>query len=291
MKAQTGNFLQRAVELQKEARYDESLGYYIKALNVEPENPDIHYNIGTVFQSKNDMQRAERAYSKTLELKPDHAEAKAALAMVKTSRQEQDLTEAFKQAIKLQEAGNYPQAIEIYTKIATDRPNDDAVFYNIATAYQALANYEKAIEFYTKANNIKPDSTYAELIRGVRADYANQQLDAAIREQTAGNNDAAIAGYKKVIAMVENNASAWYNLATAYQAAMREKEALDAYQRAFQLDPSGQSEALFFSATILEEQRKLTDAIDMYGKYMAVAPTGVYVKDAKARQDYIKSFL
>ncbi len=291
MKAQTANILQRAVELQKEARYDESLGYYIKALNIEPENPDIHYNIGTVFQAKNDVQRAERAYAKTLELKPDHAEAKSALGMVTTVRQEQNIADAFKHAIEVQEMGNYPQAIEIYKKIAVDRPNDDAVFYNIATAYQAQGNYQEALVNYEKANSIKPDASYGELIRNVRSEYANQLLDAAIREQTAGNNDAAIAGYKKVIGMVENNASAWYNLATAYQASARDREALDAYQRAYKLDPNNQSEALFFSATILEEQRKLTDAIDMYNKYMAAAPAGAYVADAKSRVDYVKTFL
>lgn len=291
MKSQTASILQRAVELQKETRYDESLSYYIKALNIEPENPDIHYNIGTVFQAKNDVQRAERAYTKTLELKPDHAEAKAALGMVTTVRQEKNIADAFKHAIEVQEMGNYPQAIEIYKKIAIDRPNDDAVFYNIATAYQAQGNYQEALTNYEKANSIKPDASYAELIRNVRAEYANQLLDAAIREQTAGNNDAAIAGYKKVIAMVDNNASAWYNLATAYQASARDKDALDAYQRAYKLDPANQSEALFFSATILEEQRKLTDAIEMYNKYMAASPTGAYVSDAKARVDYVKTFL
>ncbi len=291
MKAQTGSFLQKAVELQKEARYDESLAYYIKALNSEPENPDIHYNIGTVFQAKHDIARAEKAYTRTLELKADHAEAKAALAMVTTSRQEQDIAEAFKHAIKLQEMGNYPQAIEVYSKIAADRPNDDALFYNIATAYQAMANYDKAIENYTKANSLKPDSTYSELIRSVKAEQANQILDSAIRDQGAGNYEAAISAYKKVISMVEGNAGAWYNLGTAYQAAARNKEALDAYQQAFKLDPVNQSEALFFSAIILEEQRKLMEAIDMYNKYIANAPTGAYVKDAKARQDYIKSFL
>jgi len=291
MKAQTASILQRAVELQKESRYDESLSYYIKALNIEPENPDIHYNIGTVFQAKNDMPRAERAYTKTLELKPDHAEAKSALAMVSTARQDKDIADAFKHAIDLQQMGNYPQAIEIYKKVAADRPTDDAVYYNIATAYQAQGNYQDALTNYEKANSLKPDASYAEIIRSVRADYANQILDGAIREQTAGNNDAAIAGYKRVIAMVDNNASAWYNLATAYQGAAQDKEALDAYQRAYKLDPKNQTDALFFSATILEEQRKLTDAIDMYNKYIAVDPTGGYVKDAKARVDYVKTFL
>ncbi len=291
MKAQTASILQRAVELQKEARYDESLSYYIKALSIEPDNPDIHYNIGTVFQAKNDVQRAERAYTKTLELKPDHVEAKQALSMVTTVRQEQNIADAFKHAIDLQGRGDYPQAIEIYKKVAVDRPNDDAVYYNIATAYQAQGNYELALENYNKANSLKPDASYAEIIRSVRAEYANQILDGAIREQTAGNNDGAIAGYKRVIAMVDNNASAWYNLATAYQASARDKEALDAYQHAYKLDPSTQSEALFFSATILEEQRKLTDAIAMYNKYMAAAPAGAYAQDAKARVDYVKTFL
>lgn len=289
--AQVATFIERALKLQEAKDFDQSLSYYIKALNIEPNNPDIHYNIGTAFQAKNDMLRAERAYRKTLELNPNHAEAKAALGMVMENKKEENIAEAFKHAIQLQQRGDYPRAIEVYQKIAVDKPNDDSVFYNIATAYQAMGNFTEAIKYYEQAQAIKADPSYEALISSTRLELANQILGQGIQEQTDGDNKKAIESYQKVLEMVPDNASAWYNLGTAFQSDGRNTEALKAYDKAYGLDPTNQADSLFFSAVILEEERKLVEAVDMYEKYITSQPNGDYFQQSKERQEYIKSFL
>lgn len=291
IKTQVNLFLDRAVVLQKQGQLDESLSHYIKALNLEPTNPDIHYNIGTAFQAKGDMVRARKAYAKTCELFPDHEEAKQALAALGVEEKEQQIAEAFKQAIAYQQKGDYKSAISIYERISLDRPADDSLFYNMAVAYQALNELDQSIINYHKAYAIKPDESYSEAIRSVEIAQANALLAEAIGLQSEAKNDEAITLYQKVVKLVPGNANAWYNLGTAYQSVARDSSALNAYQKAYDLDEVNQTEAVFFSALILEDQRKLVEAIELYNKYLGLVPSGDYAGEARERQEYIKSFL
>jgi tetratricopeptide (TPR) repeat protein len=291
VKTQVNLFLDRALQAQRKKQYDVSLNNYIKALNLEPSNPDIHYNIGTAFQAKGDLIRAKKAYSRTLELNPNHKEARSALIVLEGSQKEQNIADAFAQAIKFQEDGEYDKAIKIYNNISKDKPSDDTLFYNLAVAYQATKNYEKSVENYERAYAINPDPNYSAAIESLKVSRANEILSYAIEQQGRADNQNAIENYKKVIELVPANANAWYNLGTAYQAVGKDVDALDSYRKAYEIDPKGQSEAMFFAALILEEERKLIAAIDLYDLYMKTAPNGDYVAEAKERKEYIKSFL
>ncbi len=291
IRTQVNLFLDRAVASQKQGDFDQSLANYIKALNLEPTNPDIHYNIGTAFQAKGDTARAEKAYRKAIELKADHVEAKQALLSLQADAKEALVAQAFAEAVKFQKAGNYAEAIKIYNRIAVDKPGDDSLFYNLAVAYQATGDLDKSTENYKRAYAIKPDSTYSEAIRSVEIAKANSLLAKAIELQSKASNTEAIKLYEQVVVLVPDNANAWYNLGTAYQATGNDSRALNAYQKAYGLDAANQTEAMFFAAMILEDQRQLMQAISLYDKYLSIAPTGDYASEAKSRKDYIKSFL
>ncbi len=291
VRTQVNLFLDRAVAFQKQGDFDQSLSHYIKALNLEPTNPDIHYNIGTAFQAKGDLERAEKAYLKASELNPNHQEAKQALASLHAEEKEMQVAAAFSQAVKLQQAGNYPEAIKIYNRIAVDKPGDDSLFYNLAVAYQATGDLDKSMENYKKAYAIKPDTSYSEAMRSVEISKANNLLAKAIDLQAKGLNTEAIKLYEQVVALVPDNANAWYNLGTAHQAMGNDARALNAYQKAYGLDATNQTEAMFFAAMILEDQRQLVQAINLYDKYLSIAPKGDYASEATSRKNYIKSFL
>lgn len=284
-------FLDRAVAYQKKEDYDNALTNYIKALNLEPTNPDIHFNIGTAFQAKGDLVRARKAYNKAIELNAANPDAQQALASVNSQQKEFMIGEAFNKAIELQQRNQFNESIAIYERIAQDRPEDDTLFYNLAVAYQGIGNLDKSIENYQKAYALKKDPNYLTAIDSVKVTKANTMLNEAIDLQSRGVNSDAIAKYEQVVVLVPDNAGAWYNLGTAYQAVNRDAKALEAYQKAYGLDPSEQSEAMFFAALILEDQRKLIEAIELYDKYISSAPNGDFVTEARDRQDYIKSFL
>lgn len=283
-------FLNRAIAFQKEGRYDESIDSYIKAVRLSPRNADIHYNVGTSFQAKKDWFQAEKAYRRTLELDPNHKEATLALKALIDDRKETQVSEAFDKAIALQQQGMLPEAISIYLKVAEDKPTDDTLFYNLGTAYQANGEFEKAKESFIRATTLKPeDQTYKDALVFLVNKKADQLLEKGVNAQTNGKYEEAIASYLELLKINSGRADIWYNLGIAYQSIAKPDEALNAYTKAFEINPREQSDAIFFGALILEDKKNITKAMELYEKYIKVAPAGEYFMDARDRLEYIKS--
>jgi len=51
-------------------RYDEALRALQKSLKLDPENPEVYYNTGIVYEAKNDTVSAKEMYLRALELNP-----------------------------------------------------------------------------------------------------------------------------------------------------------------------------------------------------------------------------
>ena len=283
-------FLNRAIAFQKEGRYDESIDSYIKAVRLAPRNADIHYNVGTSFQAKKDWFQAEKAYRRVLELDPNHKEATLALKALIDDRKETQVSEAFDKAIALQQQGMLAEAISIYLKVAEDKPTDDTLFYNLGTAYQANNEFDKAKESFIRAATLKPeDQTYKDALAFVVNKKADQLLEKGVNAQTNGKYEEAIVSYLELLKINSERADIWYNLGIAYQSIAKPDEALNAYTKAFEINPREQSDAIFFGALILEDKKNITKAMELYEKYIKVAPGGEYFMDARDRLEYIKS--
>ena len=283
-------FLNRAIAFQKEGRYDESIDSYIKAVRLSPRNADIHYNVGTSFQAKKDWFQAEKAYRRALELDPNHKEATLALKALTDDRKETQISEAFDKAIALQQQGLLAEAIAIYLKVAEDKPTDDTLFYNLGTAYQGNGEFDKAKESFIRAATLKPeDQTYKDALAFIVNKKADQLLEKGVNAQTNGKYEEAIAFYLDLLKINSGRADIWYNLGIAYQSIAKPDEALNAYTKAFEINPREQSDAIFFGALILEDKKNITKAMELYEKYIKVAPSGEYFMDARDRLEYIKS--
>jgi|688.fasta_scaffold00339_28 tetratricopeptide (TPR) repeat protein len=283
-------FLNRAIAFQKEGRYDESIDSYIKAVRLAPRNADIHYNVGTSFQAKKDWFQAEKAYRRVLELDPNHKEASLALKALIDDRKETQVSEAFDKAIALQQQGLLVEAINIYLKVAEDKPTDDTLFYNLGTAYQANNEFDKAKESFIRAAALKPeDQTYKDALAFMINKKADQLLEKGVNAQTNGKYEEAIVSYLELLKINSERADIWYNLGIAYQSIAKPDEALNAYTKAFEINPREQSDAIFFGALILEDKKNITKAMELYEKYIKVAPGGEYFMDARDRLEYIKS--
>lgn len=54
-------------------------------------------------------------------------------------------------------SGNYPQAIELYSRAINEAPNDHTIISNRAAAYQNSAQYAAALADAERCIEIKPD--------------------------------------------------------------------------------------------------------------------------------------
>jgi len=78
--AQTAqSYRQRAIELSRNKSWDQAIASYHKALDLEPNDPDTHYNLALTLKYKGDAKQAVEEFETTLRLKPKWADAHYAL--------------------------------------------------------------------------------------------------------------------------------------------------------------------------------------------------------------------
>ena len=286
----TAIYLDLGLKLQSSGKYDDAIKEYIKALQISPNDSKIHYNIGTAFQAKNNLDHAEKAYRKALDVDPNNTKAKQALDNLTKQVKSNKVDELLSRAVELQNNGNYQEAITTYQAASSLDPNNAQIYYNIGTAYQASNDFQKAKENYNKALSFDTsNTTYKTAIQGLNAEQATPLIKSAIDKQNANDISGAITDYKKALEYVPNDAQTHFNLATAYQTGNQSDNAILSYKKSYELDPSGQADALFFIGSIYEEKNDNKNAIINYQNYLNKAPTGSYAKDAKDHINYLKS--
>ncbi|KFM27044.1 Tetratricopeptide repeat protein 14 [Auxenochlorella protothecoides] len=69
--------LGRGVKLAREGRAPEAIPHYLKALELDPTNPDAHVALGAAHANAGSWQEAADAMAAALALDPDHANALA----------------------------------------------------------------------------------------------------------------------------------------------------------------------------------------------------------------------
>ena len=289
-KAQGLQFVETALKLQSVGKYDDAIQNYVKAIELTPSDASLHYNIGTAFQAKNDIDHAEKAYKKALEVDPKNEKAKSALEMIAKQQSTKKVQELSSRALDLQNAGNYPEAITAYSAALSITPSDASLIYNLGTAYQASGDFNNAQIQYQKAIDLdKTNQAYSNAFKLLKVQQAGPLIQSAINKQTSNDLNGAIADYLMALELSPDDAQTHFNLATAYQSNNQSDQAIGSYLKASQLDPKGQADAFFFLGGIYEDKKNKNSAIENFQKYIQNAPSGGYVKDAKDRIAYLKT--
>jgi len=116
-----------------------------KAVEAEPNNPDIKTNIGEIF------------------LERGHAE-KAAIVFKDSLNQKEDVHIYNRLGIALRRKGKVSEAIKEYHKALKLDQNDEGLHYNIGRAYIEVNNKPKAVHHFKKALGINPNFKDAQVI-------------------------------------------------------------------------------------------------------------------------------
>jgi tetratricopeptide (TPR) repeat protein len=139
-----------------------TLGALTKALEIEPDNKDIIYSLGDMYDQMRKFPEAEKLYLRIIELEPEDMSNYYVVAEF-YKRYSADNKEIAKKAESM-----YLRRIE------TDPDNPQGYAY-MATylqeaaggAEELLKSYERAAEFWQKRISLQPDSAEAHLALGV----------------------------------------------------------------------------------------------------------------------------
>ncbi len=143
MDQKVNQILQQATVSHKEGKFNEAVKSYKKAIDLKPDFPEVHYNLGIVLKNLGRLDEAIKSYKKAIDLKPDFCEAYYNLG--NTLKNLGILDEAKK---------NYKKAIEL-------KPDYAVAFNNLGNILYDEGNLVAAINYYKQALNIKHDYAQA----------------------------------------------------------------------------------------------------------------------------------
>jgi tetratricopeptide (TPR) repeat protein len=120
-------------------RHMDAIAEYEAAIQLAPNEPRLHEELGTEFRNAGKMQEAEEAFRKELEIDPDNVAAKYKLGVLLTERGD---------------AAQGKQFVEAALKVKPDLIHAD---YNLGRAEMLLGNDAAAVEDFQRAVKVDSD--------------------------------------------------------------------------------------------------------------------------------------
>ncbi len=198
------------VSLIQEGKIKAGVNELLKAVELNPSDPEIHAYLGTAYREMKVYDRAIAQLKKALELKPKYPEAQNDLGTVYLVTGRLDL------------------AIEMFEAAVADmtyrRPY--SALNNLGVAYHQKMKYAKAVHYYSKAVEAVPEYSAA---------YDNMGLS----YEMLGQWDNAIKAYEKAVQTSPNEPLYHLHLGTAYLKVGRNKKAIEEFHRTIENDESG----------------------------------------------------
>jgi len=217
--------------------------YLTMAIQLDPNEPVNHYNLGIVY-----MQRQQ--YEKAL------AEFKAAES---SGVYEEKLLEGLSQAYASLE--RYDESIAVLERLQPVQNRNVAIIARLAELYYRKGDLDTAFEYYKQITVYEPVSENA------RVAYANM---GNIRDDQH-RYDEAISYFKKALAIDPQDSSTLYNLGIAYKHAGKPELAVAAFNDAAQYNPDNPKPRLAI-ADLYYEKGYLDLALDEYIKVVRLWP-------------------
>jgi len=189
------------LSLYNTGRTEEAIAEFKKLTEKSPYFVNAHYNLGTIYLRQKMYKEALERLQKVAELKPDHAEARFNLGFI-----------YYKQ-------GKLDEAIVEYEEGLSVEPDNLRGHLSLGYIYDKKKMYDKAIEEYMIASGIDPDAKQARVAMGYTQSI--RDLERSIEEDP-------------------NDFLALVHLGHIYYAKKMYEDAIDAYKRALEINPTSE---------------------------------------------------
>jgi Flp pilus assembly protein TadD len=146
--AEVRKMFEEGVAASRTGDHDAAIAKFNAAAAVIPNCADCYYNIGVSYMARKDEKAAEEAWKKSLEMKPDNAEAAGALATLYNNQKRFDEAAAMSAKAATSGGGGGGSADAVY--------NQGIILWNQGKIAEAKAKFEEAL----KADPNHADSHY-----------------------------------------------------------------------------------------------------------------------------------
>lgn len=188
----------------QQGRLEEARAAFRRTVEIKPDLAEAYNNLGLIDAAQNHIQEAIAGYRRALALKPSFAHAHNNLALAQ------------------RQVGQLDAAIESCRAAVAHSPDFPQARSNLGCFLQEAGKYEEAIEVLKAA--LELDTSYPQAFNNLGICYWR-----------LGRYDEAIESYRRAIALDSEGAAAFNNLGSALRDKGELDEALDCYERAIQL--------------------------------------------------------
>ena len=254
--------------------YKGAIAYYIKSLQLEPNNVATYNNMGNAKYILGQHTAAIADYDKAIRLKPDSAAAYSGRGNVKTQlRQYADAIADFDTAIRLKndyadaynnrgnvksKLGRYVEAIADFDTAIRLKPDFAVAYSNRGNVKSKLGQHDDAIADHNTAIRLKPNDASVYNNRGLAKDKLEQY-------------DAAIADYNMAIRLKPDLADFYYNRGIAKYYLGHYPDAILDYSTTIHFEPDA-ADAYGGRGDAKAQLKQYTEAIADYDMAIQLEP-------------------
>ncbi|HJN33253.1 MAG TPA: tetratricopeptide repeat protein, partial [Prochlorococcus sp.] len=181
---------------------EQALTSTLKSLELKPENPTAHLNLGGIYKDLGNLDQALASTIQSLELKPDNPTALSNLGGI------------------YQDLGNLDHALASTLKSLELNPHNPDALINLGSIYKDLGNLDQALASTLKSLELKPDTPEGHFNLGDTL-------------KKLGRLEEAQESYKQAIALKPDFAKALLNLGNTLREIGRFEESVSFNQQAF----------------------------------------------------------
>jgi len=220
--------------------------YLMKQLELQPQNPHVHSNLGMVLHILGKNEDAYQHCQKALELNPDLADAHDHIGNIHESR------------------NNLRNALNSYVKALELGAQDPRIFVNAGNMSQILGELSAAEDYFREA--IKQNPTYAP---------AYNFLGAVLQRMEQYNE--AKAAFQHALKLHPNNPEIYNNLGTLWVDQGDLVKAQGHFEKALSMDPNYIGTYINLG-NLYEEWNDISQSQKNYKKALSIEPTNQQIK-------------
>jgi tetratricopeptide (TPR) repeat protein len=239
-----------AFEYENLGQYETAVEYLIKALQYDPQNESILYEIGYCYDLGGLSEKAAAFFIQYLDVHPysyvawyNLGLAYSILELYEKAIDAFDFSIAvepkfspahYSKAQAYEQMEMFQQAIQVYKHTMEFEKADAMVHYYLGDCYEKLGKFETALDHYRKAV-------------GLERQFADAWMGIGICLNELGNFPEAVSNMRQAVKLEPENAEFWYILADALLDDGLPDDAEKAYEKVTQLDPMHQEIWLDYS--------------------------------------------